>query len=135
MKPKIVLLLLIISSVAYNASAHTNKPGTRCCKKNEIAGGVLQAENKKPLSKVFITAYYNSKKEKVTLTDVNGNYDLNDLKPGVYKLVFEKDGFQKIIRDKVTIKQDEGFQLNIEMEETTGDFQILPGVVVFPDIN
>ena len=68
------------------------------------------------------------KKEKTVLTDNNGNYSFNDLKPGTYKLVFEKDGFKRVTKDKVIIRSDEGCQLNIEMDENDA-FQILPGLL------
>ena len=35
------------------------------------------------------------KKEKVVITDGTGAYSFDDLKPGVYKFVFEKEGYKK----------------------------------------
>ena len=49
----------------------------------------------------------------------------DELKPGVYKFVFEKTGFKKVTREKVVIKTDETFQIQIEMIEM-GDYEILP---------
>jgi len=92
------------------AKANTD-PG----KKDDIMGSVIGAEGKKPLKDVCITAYLCSKKEKVVITDGTGAYSFDDLKPGVYKFVFEKDGYKKVIKEKVTVKVDEGFQLDIEM--------------------
>jgi hypothetical protein len=77
---------------------------------------------------VSVAAYSATKKEKVVLTDGNGNYSFNDLKPGIYKLVFEKDGFKKVTKERVAIRPDEGFQLNVEMGEVEG-FPILPGLL------
>ena len=86
---------------------------------------------KKPLTNVSVTAYLTSdKKEKVVLSDSNGNYAFDDLKPGVYKFVFEKDGYKKVTKEKVFIKTDEGFQLNIEMAEEK-DFDFIPGAFNF----
>jgi hypothetical protein len=46
----------------------------------------------------------------------------DDLKPGVYKFVFEKERYKKVIKEKVTVKVDEGFQLDIEMlQDNTTD--------------
>jgi hypothetical protein len=94
--------------------------------KSDIAGGVISSESKKPLHNVNVTAYNNSKKEKSVLTDNNGFYSFNDLKPGTYKLVFEKNGYRKITREKVVIRGDEGCQLSVEMQEEE-DFQLMPG--------
>jgi len=43
----------------------------------------------------------------------------------VYKFVFEKTGFKKVTKEKVVIKTDETFQMQIEMVEM-GDYDILP---------
>ncbi len=110
MKPKFLLLIsfFVLGSLIAKANTH---PG----KKDDILGSVIGAEGKKPLKDVCITAYLCSKKEKVVITDGTGAYSFDDLKPGVYKFVFEKEGYKKVVKEKVTVKVDEGFQLDIEM--------------------
>jgi hypothetical protein len=93
------------------ARANGNDPG----KKEDIMGSVVNAEGKKPLKDVSVTAYLSSKKEKVVITNGSGTYAFDDLKPGVYKFVFEKEGFKKVIKEKICVKVDEGFQMDIEM--------------------
>ena len=110
MKPKFLLLISFFVLGSLIAKANTD-PG----KKDDIMGSVTGAEGKKPLKDVCITAYLCSKKEKVVITDGTGAYSFDDLKPGVYKFVFEKEGYKKVIKEKVTVKVDEGFQLDIEM--------------------
>jgi len=114
MKPKFLLLISIFVLGSLIAKANTG-PG----KKDDIMGSVIGAEGKKPLKDVCITAYLCSRKEKVVITDGTGAYSFDDLKPGVYKFVFEKEGYKKVIREKVTVKVDEGFQLDIEMLQDT----------------
>jgi hypothetical protein len=114
MKPKFLLLLSFFILGSLIAKANTG-PG----KKDDIMGSVIGAEGKKPLKDVCITAYLCSKKEKVVITDGTGAYSFDDLKPGVYKFVFEKEGYKKVIKEKVTVKVDEGFQLDIEMLQDT----------------
>lgn len=92
---------------------------------NEVAGNVIDAETKKPLKEVTVTAYLVSKKEKFVLTDELGKFDFDELKSGVYKLTFEKEGYRKITKDKVSIKVDETFQMRIEMLEDI-DFDMMP---------
>jgi hypothetical protein len=134
MKYKLLLLTTVFCAMAFFAGAKECTPGDPGAggenKKNDIAGGVLHADSKKPITNVSVTAYSSSKKEKMVLTDSNGNYYFNELKPGTYRLVFEKSGFRKVTRDKVMIKSDEGCQLNIEMDEE-GDFQIMPSQLFF----
>jgi hypothetical protein len=113
MKSKILLLTSTFVLGSLIASATDNKPNPG--KKDDLTGNVVNAENKKPLKDVSITAYLTSKKEKVIITDGCGTYAFDDLKPGVYKFVFEKEGYKKVIKDKVTVKVDEAFQLDIEM--------------------
>jgi uncharacterized membrane protein len=113
MKPKTLLLIatFVLGSLIVKANNVDPDPG----KKDDIMGSVMNAEGKKPLKDVSITAYLSSKKEKVVITDGTGAYAFDDLKPGIYKFVFEKEGYKKVIKEKVTVKVDEAFQLDIEM--------------------
>jgi len=122
MKQKTLLLVLfLLGSFLGRAN---NGPGNGS--KDEMNGVVVHAESKKPLKDVSITAYVgNSKKEKIVISNELGGFSFDELKPGIYKFVFEKTGFKKVTRDKVVIKTDETFQLQIEMIEM-GDYEIMP---------
>ena len=122
MKLRILLLALSFFGFA-NARANTGGPGEG--KKDELNGFVIHAESKKPLKDVSVTAILITKKEKVVMTDEEGSFSFDELKPGTYKFIFEKAGFRKITKEKVVIKTDEAFQLNIEMIESD-DFEIMP---------
>ena len=131
MKIRLLLLgcFIVFTIMAKAAPAPADADGTT--KKNDINGGVFHNETKKPITNVSITAYLTTnKKEKVVVSDANGNYAFDDLKPGIYKFVFEKDGYKKVTRDKIFIKTDEGFQLNIEMIQEK-DFDFVPGAFTF----
>jgi hypothetical protein len=122
MKPKI--LLLAISFIVFTtAKAHNGGPGIG--KKDELNGIVVHAETKKPLKDVSVTAILVTKKEKITTTDEGGSFNFDELKPGTYKFIFEKAGYKKITKEKVVIKTDEAFQMNIEMIEAD-DYDIMP---------
>lgn len=127
MKAKLVLLIFFTALTSLWVHAKVITPGADDynSSKTDIAGGVVHAETKKGIGNVVITAYLSSKKEKVVITDGNGNYSFDDLKPGTYKFVFEKDGFKKVTKNNVQIRADEGFQLNVEMNEPA-NFDILP---------
>ncbi|HEY2721218.1 MAG TPA: carboxypeptidase-like regulatory domain-containing protein [Chitinophagaceae bacterium] len=111
MKPKTLLLISSFILGSFIARANGNDPG----KKEDIMGSVINSEGKKPLKDVSVTAYLSSKKEKVVITDGTGAYSFDDLKPGVYKFVFEKEGFKKVVKERICVKVDEGFQMDIEM--------------------
>lgn len=127
MKLKTFLLTGFFSLAVVAAQATNDTPPDNGGdnKKNDIAGSVVDGENKKPVSQVSITAILQDKKEKVITADNNGNYSFDDLKPGTYKLVFEKNGYKKVIKDKVVIKTDNDMQLNVEMFKE-GDFEFVP---------
>jgi hypothetical protein len=118
MKPKTLLLISTLSLGSLIAKASNTDPGIG--KTEDSRGNVLNAEGKKPLKDVSVTAYLSSKKEKVVITDGTGTYAFDDLKPGIYKFVFEKEGYKKVVKEKVTVKVDEAFQLDIEMLEENG---------------
>lgn len=126
MKFKSLLLTTILSFFTCLAYATPGTGGET--KKADIAGGVFHATTRKPLPNVSVTAYSATKKEQVVLTNTNGNYSFEDLKSGTYKLIFEKNGYKKVIKEKVTIRSDEGSQLNIEMGEHS-EFIIMPGLL------
>lgn len=125
MKQKLFLLgFCLLGFIAANAA--DPRPGSTCGKeKEDVVGTVMHADTKKPLKDVSITVYNSSKKEKVIVTDEDGLFSFDDLKPGTYKFVFEKAGFRKTTKEKVMVKVDEGFIMNIEMIENN-DFQIIP---------
>ena len=130
------LKLLLLSCSAIFASVIANavpapEEADGSTRKDEINGGVFHIETKKPLSNVSVTAYLgSSKKEKIVVSDENGNYAFDNLKPGTYKFVFEKNGYRKVTKEKIIIKTDEGFQMNIEMMQEK-DFDFVPGAFTF----
>lgn len=115
--------MLTVTAAANAANSIGPSPGDG--RKDELNGKVIDGESRKPLKDVTVTAYLVSKKEKIEITNEEGGFAFEDLKPGTYKFVFEKAGFRKITKDKVVIKTDEAFQLNIEMIESN-DYEIMP---------
>ena len=120
------LLLLGVSLFGFVAArAGTDDPGEGKGKRDELSGTVVHADSRKPLKDVNITAYSVARKERVVITNDEGNFSFDELKPGTYKFVFEKAGFRRVTKEKVVIRTDEAFQMNIEMIETN-DFEIMP---------
>ena len=134
MKQKILLLFAIctigcLQSKAADARIEPGNPGKSI---NEVAGNIVDGESKKPLREVTVTAYSLNKKEKFVITDDFGRFEFDELKTGVYKLVFEKEGYRKVVREKVSVKTDETFQMRIEMIEADG-FDLMPSPFQFFD--
>lgn len=128
MKIKTILVTIAVMGSSMAVFANATDPPTDNGEKNkkaDILGMVINAESKKAIGEVSITAYRDSKKEKVLVTDCTGTYVFDELKAGVYKFVFEKTGYKKVTKDKVIIKTDEGFQMNIEMIEDNS-FDLMP---------
>ena len=116
MKPKSVFLstLLVFSFSAVIADPGVPEKGVE---EEMVSGIVMDMDSKEPLRDVNITAILNSKREKIALTDMNGGYSFIMLKPGTYKLVFEKEGYKKVIKEKVLVTNQTSLQINIEMPE------------------
>ncbi len=121
----------LLATISANASDDPIN-GENDVKRSDVAGGVFHNESKKPLGKVSVTVYSATKKEKVVITDVNGNYSFNDLNPGSYKFVFEKDGYRKVVKTKTINKADAASMLNIKMEQHS-TFDFMPGPSHFFD--
>ncbi|OSZ76981.1 hypothetical protein CAP36_11150 [Chitinophagaceae bacterium IBVUCB2] len=129
MKQKIFILAISLLGFAV-AKAGELPPNPGDGKKDDLNGTVIHSESKKAMKDVSVTAYLVSKKEKIVMTDEEGGFAFDELKPGIYKFVFEKAGFKKITKEKVIVKTDEAFQLNIEMIENN-NFEVLPSTFGF----
>lgn len=125
MKRKILLLTVSVFGFILAKANATVDPDAHLGKKDDLVGVVVNSDNKKPLKDVSVTAYSATKKEKVVVTDESGNFSFDELKPGTYKFIFEKTGFRKVTKEKVLVKTDEAFQMNIEMIESN-DFDLMP---------
>ena len=121
MKRKTILLTISLFGFLL-ANANTGEPQGS---KPDLVGVVIHSGNKKPLKSVTVTAYCSTQKQKVVETDEWGNFSFDELKPGTYKFIFEKTGFRKVTKEKVVVKTDEAFQMNIEMIEAN-DFDLMP---------
>lgn len=113
LKPAIFSCLLALSYLA--VIADPVPPPHESVREETVSGIVMDMGSKKPLKDVNITAVLNSRKEKTTLTDMNGGYRFIMLKPGTYKLVFEKEGYKKVIKDRIAVKDKTPLKINIEM--------------------
>ena len=132
MKQRILLLIAICTLGCLKSKATDVDPITPGKNINEVAGNIVDGDSKKPLGEVTITAYSANKKEKFVISDEYGRFEFDELKTGVYKLVFEKDGYRKVVKEKVSIKTDETFQMRIEMIEADG-FDLMPSPFHFFD--
>lgn len=110
------LLIAVFVFTATIATAGTREGELNRVDPEDVYGSVIHAGKDKPLKDVIITAFLQSKKEKIVLTNTNGEYGIDNLPAGTYKIVFEKDGFRKVVKEKVIIKPNSGIELNIEME-------------------
>ena len=133
MKQRILLLFAICTLGCLQSKAgNCTKPGNPGKSINEVAGNIVDGDSKKPLREVTVTAYSLNKKEKFVLTDEYGRFEFDELKTGVYKIVFEKEGYRKVVKEKVSVKTDETFQMRIEMIEADG-FDLMPSPFQFFD--
>ncbi len=132
-KSFLFIAFALLAAVTASAADDPINGGENDVKRNDVVGGVFHNESKKPLGKVSVTVYSATKKEKVVVvTDNNGNYSFNDLNPGSYKFVFEKDGYKKVVKTKTINKINAASMLNIQMEQHS-TFDFMPGPSHFFD--
>jgi len=109
------LLLLFVTLI----SSHwvmANNGGVE--KKGEpmISGTVTDANSKKPIADVSITAIHTITKAEHTIsTDINGNFKISQLPLGTYKFKFDKDNYKPIEKNNITVKSENTTKLNIEL--------------------
>jgi hypothetical protein len=132
MKQRILLLLAICTLGCLQSKAYDIDPRTPGKAINEVSGNIVDGDSKKALKEVTVTAYSANKKEKFVITDEFGRFDFDELKTGIYKLVFEKEGYRKVVKEKISVKTDETFQMRIEMIEADG-FDLMPSPFQFFD--
>ena len=130
MKSRVVLLLFCLAGFVLARAGDI--PGDDIGKKDDVVGIVIHTDSKKPLKDVSVTAYLSSKKEKLTLTEDDGSFSFDDLKPGKYKFIFEKSGYKKVTKEKIIVNADDAYELDVEMIELN-DFNITPSPLHFPD--
>jgi Carboxypeptidase regulatory-like domain len=128
------LLLLLIVCLSGSVLTYANTGGKDKKEDPDMTGMITQFETGKPIKDVNVTAYNVAKKEKVAISDAHGNFSLADLKPGIYKFVFQKEGFQKVVREKIVLKANEDYQLNIEMAEEESIFDLMPSPLHFSGV-
>jgi len=121
-----ILLLMLTSFFSF-----ANNGGKDKKEDPDLNGIILEAETGKPIKDVNITAYTNSKKEKSVTSNATGNFSLADLKPGIYKFVFKKEGYEKVVREKMILKINEGYQITIQMFEEESVFNLIPSPLHF----
>ena len=94
---------------------------------DQIMGAVRQSGSNRPLRDVTVSVYEDQQlRLKATITDEEGNFGISALKPGTYKIVFQKDGYRKQVREKVVVKTEGGIRLDVEMEESTYELSPSP---------
>lgn len=132
MKQSLLLLIAICMLGCLQSKATDIDPRNPGKVINEVAGNIVDSDSKKALKEVTVTAYSANKKEKFVITDEFGRFEFDELKTGIYKLVFEKEGYRKVVKERVSVKTDETFQMRIEMIEADG-FDLMPSPFNFFD--
>jgi outer membrane receptor protein involved in Fe transport len=81
-----------------------------------LTGTVVDASSKQPVPDVVVSATSPSLQgEQVAVTDATGLYRLPQLPPGVYTLRFEKEAFQPLARDGITLRLNSTVRYNAEL--------------------
>ena len=81
-----------------------------------ISGTIKDAQTKSPLTEAVITLRSTAfAGQKFSLTDSAGLYKVANLPAGNYTIVFEMEGYEKIVQDSLILKDGMAVNLNYEM--------------------
>lgn len=75
--------------------------------------------------------YSNDQEEKLiksTMTNIDGSFEIKDLRPGEYKLVVNTSGFEKKVQK---VKLNRQFKQDVGVIKIDGNIVTLPPVVIF----
>lgn len=110
-KYKIPLLFVVTAFLFFTVFSQQNKQGM-------ISGTVKDAKTKSPVREAVITLSSSAfKGQKFAITDSLGVYKINNLPPGKYTISFEMEGYEKCIRDSLTLKDSMSLAIDNEMEK------------------
>ncbi len=103
---RLFLILLMVASMPFAIFAGTT---------GKISGKVTDAQSGEPIvgANVIVQGTYLG-----AATDVDGYYYINNVPPGEYTVVVSSIGFQKVIINKVPVKIDLTFKLDVKMNVT-----------------
>lgn len=81
-----------------------------------ISGTIKDAKTKSPITEAVITLSSDAfKGQKFAVTDSSGTYKINNLPAGNYTIIFEMEGYQKFVRDSITLRDGMSVGINYEM--------------------
>lgn len=96
------------------------KAEVRYYKNTSDPGGItvsVKGKSKKCLDGFLVTSYVNSQKDQCFKTNCEGLCTIPVLKTGTYKVVIEKPGYNKVTKERVVVKTNENYMLNVELIE------------------
>lgn len=100
---KRIILILISISVLFYSCKEENPTEPEKTKVGSIEGFTTEASNGRSISQVFITTENSSH---AVTSEIDGYYEIPNIKPGEYKLFAKKDGFENA---EISISVDTGF--------------------------
>lgn len=105
-KPTLFIVTVFLFSIV---SGQQNKPGS-------IGGVIKDARTKSPLREAVITLISAAfRGQKFALTDSAGFYKVTNLPAGKYEVIFEMEGYNKVVQDSLTLEDGMTVDLNYEM--------------------
>lgn len=111
MRYKNLLLAFVTIFFFFTLFSQENKQGV-------ISGIVKDARTKSPITEAVITLSSNAfKGQKFAVTDSSGVYKIHNLPPGNYSIMFEMEGYEKFVRDSLTLKNGMSLGCDYEMVE------------------
>ncbi|MBL7770373.1 MAG: carboxypeptidase regulatory-like domain-containing protein [Flavipsychrobacter sp.] len=121
---KLFSTLLISASLLASGSAFANtggspKPGSELPKEDAtVHGYVVDANTKKPVSGVIVSASNQKKNfKKEVSTDASGYFKLDEMPSGEVLIYFDKKGYRMLKKSPVVLKEKTVTKLSIDLRE------------------
>jgi Carboxypeptidase regulatory-like domain len=110
----VVLLALLYALAGSVAPTHAQAPETAAGDKGSIVGTVLDTSGAAVVGAV-ITAVGSADQRVGTTTNEKGEYRIDGLVPGIYKLIAETPGFKDFTKEGVTVATGEPVRVDINL--------------------
>ena len=117
MIPGKIISIILAFSLIFGSYAQDQKSGS-------ITGFVKDAASKTLLIDVVVTVSSDAfVGQKFVVTDTSGYFQIINLPPGNYTINAEMEGYKKVTRDNIALKENSAVEISVELTKSTAKMQ------------
>lgn len=114
-KPLYLALVLLLTSAIYFGCKEKELPGS-------IHGSIINKATGEPIKTAGVELLPSGLKE---VTGSEGQYEFNEIDPGVYKLHVTKTGYEDLVSNEIIVKSNKATPHNVEIEKLPPSLRIV----------